>query len=276
MCNERRRAQALIELIRQAHTGTGTAALVEMLVLIDYQTLLGQLAQHGVCQLGDRTPIPADAARQMACEARIIPVTLTGPSVALDVGRAARTATSAQKPPYGRYTTPAVSKTATSRSGTARYITSNGGKTKATPTSPTWPRSVQNTTTSSTTTTGNSPSTRTGSQPSTATTRRQGCHPRPPNPSTPNVTLNHSPNRPNTPAKTRLATGPPTANRSPKTPPPPCAAENPNQRTDPEGSSLPNHHRPTTPSPHPTSGAAKPASETRPTPRTTATQPHPT
>jgi len=98
MTNEYRRAEALIELVRAGATGqhVGTGG-VEMLVLIDYQTLLEQLSDAGVCQLGDGTQIPADVARQLACDANIIPVVLAGPSVVLDVGRAARVATGGQR-----------------------------------------------------------------------------------------------------------------------------------------------------------------------------------
>ena len=98
MTNDRGRAEALVELLREAQTGGGSrAGLTEMLVLIDYQTLLGQLAEHGICEMDDGSPIPADSVRQMACDARIIPIVLAGPSVGLDVGRASRTATSGQR-----------------------------------------------------------------------------------------------------------------------------------------------------------------------------------
>ncbi|MFV2040283.1 MAG: DUF222 domain-containing protein, partial [Acidimicrobiales bacterium] len=96
--NERRRAEALVELVREGHSGgPGSRGRAEILVLIDYQTLLGQLAEAGICRLGDGTPIPPDVARRLACEADIIPVVLGGQSMPLDVGRASRLATPAQR-----------------------------------------------------------------------------------------------------------------------------------------------------------------------------------
>ncbi len=96
MSNERRRAEALIELIRQ--TESGGAGFAEILVLIDYKTLLGDLTAAGVtCHLADGTPIPAGEARRLVCDANIIPIVLGGPSQPLDVGRGARTATKPQR-----------------------------------------------------------------------------------------------------------------------------------------------------------------------------------
>ncbi len=98
MSSERRRAEALVALVRQGHAaGAGSRGHAELLVLIDYKTLLGDLAAAGICRLGDGTPIPGDVARRLACDASIIPVVLGSPSQPLDVGREARVATTAQK-----------------------------------------------------------------------------------------------------------------------------------------------------------------------------------
>ncbi len=110
---ERRRADALIELCHRSTTGeqavteTGntTAATgnttggsgVEVLVVIDYQTLLGDLDDLGVATLADGTPIPAGVARRLACEHGIIPVVFDGDSVLLDLGSKRRFATAAQR-----------------------------------------------------------------------------------------------------------------------------------------------------------------------------------
>ena len=100
---ERRRADALIELCNQSLTGeqavtaTGGGSGVEVLVVIDYQTLLGDLDEHGVATLVDGTPIPAAVARRLACEHGIIPVVFNGNSVPLDMGSKHRFATAAQR-----------------------------------------------------------------------------------------------------------------------------------------------------------------------------------
>ena len=60
-----------------------------VLVTIDHETLLQQLADHGVALMGDE-PITAAEARRLACQAQLIPVVLGGDSVPLDQGRAAR------------------------------------------------------------------------------------------------------------------------------------------------------------------------------------------
>jgi hypothetical protein len=68
----------------------------ELAVLIDYETLLSQLHESGICTTEYGTPIPASVARQLACEAGIIPMVLSGGSVVLDQGRSKRFFTDAQ------------------------------------------------------------------------------------------------------------------------------------------------------------------------------------
>lgn len=60
-----------------------------MTVAIDLDSLTGQLTKAGL--LGDGAALPAVAARRVACDARVIPVILDGPSQPLDVGRSRRT-----------------------------------------------------------------------------------------------------------------------------------------------------------------------------------------
>ena len=98
LSDERLRALAMVELMRAGHAAPeGTRAPADVLVLIDYQTLLGQLSLAGRCELGDGTRLPAAEARRLACEARIIPVVMGGSSLPLDVGRSRRLATGAQR-----------------------------------------------------------------------------------------------------------------------------------------------------------------------------------
>ena len=110
---EQRRADALIELCRrflageqgeQSVTASGGAAGgatspsgLEVLVMIDYQSLLGDLADAGIATLADGTPIPAAVARRLACEHGVIPVVFGGDSVPLDMGSKRRLATAAQR-----------------------------------------------------------------------------------------------------------------------------------------------------------------------------------
>ena len=74
------------------------ARVPEISVLIDWETLRdGVRATGGVCELADGTPLPVATVRQMACEADILPVVLGGHGEVLDVGRARRLATHAQR-----------------------------------------------------------------------------------------------------------------------------------------------------------------------------------
>jgi hypothetical protein len=50
-----------------------------------------------VCETADAHPIPPAAVRRLACDADLIPVVLDGHGHTLDVGRARRTATPAQR-----------------------------------------------------------------------------------------------------------------------------------------------------------------------------------
>ncbi len=50
-----------------------------------------------MCELSDGQSLPVSTVRQLACEAEIIPIVLNGQGRAMDVGRAARLATPAQR-----------------------------------------------------------------------------------------------------------------------------------------------------------------------------------
>jgi hypothetical protein len=95
-----RRDQLLVRALDRLVCGTGTTrgmAPAEVAVLIDYQTLVDGRHDGTVCEYSDGTTIPPEAARRHACEANIIPVVLGGDSRPLDVGRARRLATPAQR-----------------------------------------------------------------------------------------------------------------------------------------------------------------------------------
>jgi hypothetical protein len=91
-------AHALARLVHRAHHGSHDGPVTaEVSVLVDARTLLDGLHEHGICELDDGTPIPADTARRLACDAGITPVVFDGAGVAIDVGRAQRLATTAQR-----------------------------------------------------------------------------------------------------------------------------------------------------------------------------------
>ena len=70
---------------------------VSMSVIIDVTTLMEGLHAASICEYADGTPIDLAQARQLACEAQLLPVVLRGASMPLDVGRSQRTATSHQQ-----------------------------------------------------------------------------------------------------------------------------------------------------------------------------------
>ncbi|MEO1059739.1 MAG: HNH endonuclease, partial [Actinomycetota bacterium] len=66
-------------------------------VLVDYQTLINGLHEHGIAETIDGVHLPVSAIRRMCCDANIIPTVLDGEGRVLDVGRAKRTATTEQR-----------------------------------------------------------------------------------------------------------------------------------------------------------------------------------
>ncbi|HTN80921.1 MAG TPA: DUF222 domain-containing protein [Acidimicrobiales bacterium] len=88
-----RRAAALAEIIRHA-TGheRGRPTLAVTIRLDDLRNGSGPATVDATGQ-----PISPDVARRLACDARIIPVVLDGAGVPIDVGRASRTITPAQR-----------------------------------------------------------------------------------------------------------------------------------------------------------------------------------
>ncbi len=86
-------AQALIALCAGEVSGGG----VDLSIAIDLQTLASGLHEHSVVHTSSGADLPIDTIRRLACEANIIPVVLGGDSEVLDVGRAQRLATKAQR-----------------------------------------------------------------------------------------------------------------------------------------------------------------------------------
>lgn len=95
--NDHRRALAMSRLMSSGTTEVDDArpSRAEIVVHIDLDTLLGAMTSPARV-IGGST-LPAATVRRLACEADIIPVVLNGSSVALDVGRAKRLATTHQR-----------------------------------------------------------------------------------------------------------------------------------------------------------------------------------
>ncbi len=89
-------AQALVGLITSAHRSQRPGR-AEMLMLVDYETIVDDLHEHSICEYVDGTPLPAATARRLACDADIYPVVLGADSVVLEMGRSRRLATPDQR-----------------------------------------------------------------------------------------------------------------------------------------------------------------------------------
>jgi Domain of unknown function (DUF222) len=70
---------------------------VDLAVTVDWQTLRSGLHDHAVMHTSSGADLPLETIRRLACEANIFPVVLNGDSEVLDVGRARRLATKAQR-----------------------------------------------------------------------------------------------------------------------------------------------------------------------------------
>lgn len=91
---EHLQALALMALIR----GEGaTSGRPEIVVVIDYETLVNGLRTSSTVRVSDDVDLPVETVRRMGCDADIVPVVLGADGEALDVGRSARLATRAQR-----------------------------------------------------------------------------------------------------------------------------------------------------------------------------------
>lgn len=85
-------------LLATATTNSGGKGVVNGVVVhIDEQTIRAGRHDATVCETVAGSPLPVATARRLACEAEVVPVVLSGDGLPLDVGRAARTATPAQR-----------------------------------------------------------------------------------------------------------------------------------------------------------------------------------
>jgi hypothetical protein len=83
--------------VTPAKRATDRQAQAAVSVLIDYQTLLGDLHLKGICELFDGTPISPDTVRRLACDADIIPMVLGSRGEVLNQGRRIYQPTMAQR-----------------------------------------------------------------------------------------------------------------------------------------------------------------------------------
>ena len=90
-----RMADALESLLtRPPGEEDGRPQDVRLLLVAQYDAVSRQM---GVARLADGTPIPAKALRKLACDAQILPAIFAGSSQPLDLGRARRKASPAQR-----------------------------------------------------------------------------------------------------------------------------------------------------------------------------------
>jgi hypothetical protein len=88
-------ADALVELCT---TSRGTPTGSELVVLIDYQSLMTGIDHAGgICETSSGVPLPVATARKLLCEADVMPVVLGGDGCVLDAGRRRRLATREQR-----------------------------------------------------------------------------------------------------------------------------------------------------------------------------------
>jgi len=89
-------ADALLTLTTSANRSKRPGR-VELLAIIDVDSLGSGAHANTTAELSDGTPVPVATMRRLACDAHIIPVVLGGDGVALDVGRSRRLATDDQR-----------------------------------------------------------------------------------------------------------------------------------------------------------------------------------
>jgi hypothetical protein len=84
-------------VIAAVGSGPGAERVPEITVLTDLATLVGGLHANSVCETVDGVPLPVSTVRRLCCDADIVPAVLGSNGEVLDVGRAERTASRAQR-----------------------------------------------------------------------------------------------------------------------------------------------------------------------------------
>jgi hypothetical protein len=89
-------ADAIVQLILSGNEELRPGS-TELVVLVDYLTLVNGLHDASVHETWDGTPLTPDVIRRIACDTHIIPIVMGEPSELLDAGRSTRTANRSQR-----------------------------------------------------------------------------------------------------------------------------------------------------------------------------------
>ena len=92
-----RNADALVDMARRSrqlgdNNGEPLGSHIDVMVLIDAETLQGGMHERTRCELDDTTPLSPAAARRLLCDADILTAALDRPSLTLDLGYSRRCA----------------------------------------------------------------------------------------------------------------------------------------------------------------------------------------
>ncbi len=71
--------------------------LTEVSVLVDLQTMRSGLHAGSICETSSGAPLPPETIRRLACDAKILPIVMNGPSLPVDLGRSQRVANRTQR-----------------------------------------------------------------------------------------------------------------------------------------------------------------------------------
>lgn len=91
--------RAILQLLTEERSdgSASTSAMPPIAVLIDERTLFDGAHEATICERPDGSRVPVDVARQMACDTSLVPILHDTFGVVLDVGRAKRYNTPAQR-----------------------------------------------------------------------------------------------------------------------------------------------------------------------------------
>ncbi len=92
-----RNADALVDMARRSrqlgdNNGEPLGSHIDVMLLIDAETLERGMHEHSRCELDDTTPLSPAAARRLLCDADILTAALDRPSLTLDLGYTRRCA----------------------------------------------------------------------------------------------------------------------------------------------------------------------------------------
>src|SRR5690606_7924277 len=82
-------AVALANLVAGGHQAT-RPGVAEIGLIVDERTICDGAHEHTVCELTDGTPVAAETAQRIACDAHIVPVVVDAAGNVLNVGRGQR------------------------------------------------------------------------------------------------------------------------------------------------------------------------------------------